>query len=235
MKIRTNFLFFFLFFVINAISYGSIIDNTTVGFTRSLKGKGTIETTEGTLYCKNSEDIVVSIHKPVKQWISFENNVIRIYYPEDSIAFKIISDYPSSFSFFNTFLSVAKEDFGLSDRGYTLSDHEIKEDTLITYWSPSGKLCKTVENLKLIYVNNRIISSEIKKMDGEFILKSSYEKHLDYGGCSFPMEINTMILMDGDTVFEKILYRNLKSGDSLPEEIKNFKIPEDIETREVRW
>ncbi len=221
--------------MLNSASYGFIIDNATVEFTRSLRGKEAEETIEGILYCKSPEEVVVSIHKPVKQWISFENAAIRIYYPEDSIAFKIISDYPGSFSFFNTFLGVMKEDFGLSDRGYTLSDHKIKEDTLITYWKPSGKLSETIENLKLIYVNNRIISSEIKKIDGEFMLKSSYEKHENHGEYSFPMEINTTILMDEDTVFEKIIYKNLNFNDSLPEEVKNFKIPEDIEMREIRW
>lgn len=128
-----------------------------------------------------------------------------------------------------------KEDFGLSDRGYTLIDHKVKEDTLITYWQPSGRLSKTVENLKLVYVNNKMISSEVKKTDGAIVLKSSYEKHLDYGEYSFPMEINTTILMGIDTVFEKITYKNLHFNDSLPEEVKNFKIPKDIETREIKW
>lgn len=128
-----------------------------------------------------------------------------------------------------------KEDFGLCDRGYTLSDHKVKEDTLITYWRPSRRLSKTIENLRLVYVNNKIISSEVKKIDGEFMLKSSFERHLDYGEYSFPMEISTTILMGEDTVFEKIMYKNLYFNDSLPEEVKNFKIPEDIETREIRW
>jgi hypothetical protein len=128
-----------------------------------------------------------------------------------------------------------KEDFGLSERGYILSDHEIKEDTLTTYWKPSGKLSKTVKNLRLIYVNNRIISTEIKKTDGEFMLKSSYGKHVNYSGYSFPMEISTAIFMREDTVFEKIMYKNLTFRDSLPEEVENFNIPEDIETREIRW
>lgn len=167
--------------------------------------------------------------------MSFRNNAVTIYYPEDSIAFKIISDLPASFSFFNTFMNVMKEDFGLSDRGYTLIDHKIKEDTLITYWRPSGRLSEALENLKLVYVNNKIISSELKKTDGALVLKSSYEKHLDYGGYSFPMEINTTMLMGGDTVSEKITYKNLHWGDSLPEEVKNFKIPEGIETREIKW
>ena len=128
----------------------------SVEFTRSLKGKETEETIEGILYCKGPEEIVVSVYKPVKQLMSFRNDTIKIYYPEDSIAFKIISDLPVSFSFFNTFLNVMKEDFGLSERGYTLIDHKVKKDTLITYWQPSGNLSKTVGNLKLVYVNNKI-------------------------------------------------------------------------------
>ena len=193
------------------------------------------EKIDGVLYCKIPEEIIVYIDEPVRQWLSFDNNSIKIYYPEDSVAFKIISGYPVSFSFFNTFLNVLKEDFGLCDRGYTLSAHKIIEDTLITFWKPSERLSKTIENLKLVYISNKIISCEVKKTDGEFMLKSFYGKHFHYGEYYFPMEISTAIFMDEDTIFEEIFYKKPIFNDTFPEEVRNFEIPEDIEIEEIKW
>ncbi|MEJ2567873.1 MAG: hypothetical protein P8Z50_03210 [candidate division WOR-3 bacterium] len=234
-KISAKFLFLLLSLFSSTYSYAHVIRNATVEFTRTLRKGKAEETTNGILYCKIPEEILVYVDEPVCQWLSFENNSIKIYYPEDSIAFKLISSYPVSFSFFNTFLNVMKEDFGLCDIGYILSEHKIKGDTLITFWRPSKRLSKTIENLKLVYINNKIISCEVKRTDGEFMLKSFYREHFNYREYYFPMEISTTIFMDGDTIFETILYKNPVFNGSLPEEVKNFKIPEGIEIEEIKW
>lgn len=221
--------------MLSVTSYGLVIDNVTVEFNRNLKQGTTEETIEGILYCQPPEEVLVSVRKPLTQWISFKNAAIEIYYPEDSIAFKIISNYPVSFSFFGTFLNVVKEDFGLSDRGYSMLKHKIENDTLITYWSPPSFLSETIDNLRLVYIDNRISSSEVKRINGELMLKSSYEKHFQYGEYCFPMEINTEIYIGEDTIFEKILYKNPVFNDSLPDEIENFHIPKGIEVEEVGW
>lgn len=165
----------------------------------------------------------------------FESNTVVIYYPEDSLAFKFISPYPGSFSFFEAFLNVMKEDFGVCDRGYALKKHQIKEDTLITYWNPPYIISKTVEELKLVYFDNKILSSELKKQSGELLLKSSYENHINYGEYSFPQEIRTELFTDKDTIVEEIIYKNSVFNDSLPEEIVGFKIPEKIVIEEIEW
>lgn len=225
--------------VISSISYDAAyalnINSAQVEFTRSFKQKDAEETIEGMLYYRFPEKVLAYIHKPIKQWMSFENNEFIIYYPEDSIAFKFISSYPASFSFFETFLNVMKDDFGVSKRGYSLSDHEIKKDTLITYWNPPKGLSKTIGDLKLVFVANKIASSELKKAAGEPFLKTYYFNHFNYGEYYFPLEISSTLFTDTDTLFEKISYKNPAFNDSLPEEVANFKIPEGIEVEEIKW
>ncbi|MBN1694248.1 hypothetical protein JW879_02460 [candidate division WOR-3 bacterium] len=167
--------------------------------------------------------------------MSFDSNSVIIYYPEDSVAFKFISTYPFSFSFFETFLNVMKEDFGVCDQGYALKKHQTKKDTLTTYWEPPYILSKTIGELKIVYVANRIISSELKKETGELLLRASYREHIDYGEFSFPREINAMLFADKDTIIEKITYNNLVFNDSFPEEVAKFKIPQGIEIEEIEW
>jgi len=128
-----------------------------------------------------------------------------------------------------------KEDFGVCDRGYSLSIHEIKKDTLITYWNPPPLLSKQISSLKLIFVDNRIISSELKKQSGKIFLKASYTNHLNYGEYYFPQEISTTLYTDTDTILEKITYNNPVFNDLLPKEIVNFKIPEGVEIEEIKW
>ncbi len=226
---------FFIFLISPGTSYALIINNATVEFKRNLKQKNNEETIEGFLYYRFPDRVLASIQKPIKQWMSFDSNTVIIYYPEDSIAFKFISSYPVSFSFFETFLNVMKEDFGVCDRGYALKNHQTKNDTLTTYWDPPYILSKTIEGLKLVYVDNRIISSELKKQSGELLLKSSYRNHHNYGEYCFPQEISTTLFTDKDTILEKIIYKNLVFNDSLPGEILNFKIPQGVEIEEIEW
>jgi hypothetical protein len=226
---------FFIFLVSHSTSYALIINNATVEFTRNLKQKNNVETIEGILYYKFPNKVLAYIQKPIKQWMSFDSNAVFIYYPEDSIALKFISPYPVSFSFFETFLNVMKEDFGVCDRGYALKNYQTRKDTLITYWDPPYILSKTSGGLKLVYVDNRIISSELKKQSGTLLLKSSYKNHLNYGEYCFPQEIITELFTDNDTVLETIIYNNPVFNDSLSEEIVKFKIPEKIEIEEIEW
>lgn len=165
----------------------------------------------------------------------FDSNTVLVYYPEDSLAFKFISPYPGTFSFFEAFLNVMKEDFGVCDRGYVLKKHQIKNDTLTTYWDPPYSLSKTIGVLKLVYIDNKIISSELEKESGALLLKSNYEKHFHYGEYYFPQEIRTELFTDNDTILEEIIYKNPIFNDSLPEEIAKFKIPEKIEIEEIEW
>jgi hypothetical protein len=227
-------LFFLLLISYNTV-YGLNINNSRVEFTRDFKQKNIEEKIEGLLYYQFPEKVIVFIHKPICQWMSFENNWILIYYPEDSIAFKFVSPYPVSFSFFETFLNVTKEDFGVCSRGYSLLSHEIKKDTLITYWKPPKGLSERIGDLKLVFVANRIVSSELKKITGEPLLKTSYSDHFNYGEYYFPLGISSMLFSDTDTLFEKISYRNPIFNDSLPEDVINFEIPEGIKIEEIEW
>jgi outer membrane lipoprotein-sorting protein len=227
-------LFFLLLFSYNTV-YALAINNLRVEFTRNFKRKDIEETIEGILYYRFPEKVLAYIYKPIKQWMSFENNEILIYYPEDSIAFKFISPYPVSFSFFETFLNVMKEDFGVCSRGYSLLNHEIKKDTLITYWKPPKEISEKIGELKLVFVDNTIISSELEKTTGEILLKTSYSEHFDYGEYHFPLEISSSLFTDTDTVLEKISFKNPAFNDSLPQEVAKFKIPEGIEVEEIRW
>jgi hypothetical protein len=224
-----------IFIVLYSTSYAFVINNSTVGFKRNLKHKETEEIIEGLLYYQFPEKVLVSVKNPIVQLIYFEDNEIFIYYPEDSLAFKFVSPYPVSFSFFQTFLNVMKEDFGVCGRGYSLLNNEIKKDTLITYWKPPVDLSETIGNLKLVFVENRIISSELKKTNGEFLLETFYSQHFNYGEYYFPLEINSVLFADKDTLFEKISYKNPVFNDSLPEEVVNFKIPPGIKIEEIKW
>ena len=212
-----------------------VVDNITTEFERNLRQETNEETIEGIVYYQFPEKVIASIQKPVKQLILFDNTDVIIYYPEDSIAFKFISPYPVSFSFFETFINILKEDFGVCDRGYTLKKHQTKKDTLITYWNPPQILLKTATELKLVFVKNKIINSELKNKDGEIFLEAEYKNHLNYGEYYFPREINTKLKTEQYTILEKITYKNIIFNDTLPEEIVNFKIPEGVEIEEIRW
>ncbi len=220
---------------LNNTSYATIIKTATIDFTRTIRQRDTEETIEGTFYYRSPKRILASIKKPINQWMSFENNTVLIYYPEDSVAFKLISPYKVSFSFFESFLNAMKDDFGVCDRGYSLEHHETKNDTLITYWNPPQILSKTIGQLKLTHMKNKITASELTNKSGNPLLKATFNNHFNYGTYYFPQEINTVLFTEEDTIFEKITYKNAIFNNYIPKEIANFKIPEGIEIEEIHW
>lgn len=215
--------------------YALVIDNATSEFERNLKQGSNEERIKGRVYYQFPEKVIASVQKPVNQLICFDSNNVIIYYPDDSIAFKFVSPYPVSFSFFETFINIVKEDFGVCDRGYTLKDHRKKKDTLITYWNPPSVLSKTASELKLVYVKNKIIYSELKNKEGKTLLEAEYKNHINFGEYCFPQEINTTLKTEQYSILEKITYKNIIFNDTLPEEIVNFEIPEGVETEEIQW
>jgi len=66
-------------------------------------------------------------------------------------------------------------------------------------------------------------------------LETEYKNHINYGEFYFPQEINTTLKIEQYSILEKIIYNNIIFNDTLPEEIKNFEIPEGVEIEEIRW
>lgn len=232
---RFIFLIFVFSVILNGNVYSQVLQNIRVEFERSFKEGDKEEVVKGIIYYQTPGRVFVIIKDPIKQWMLLEKNELIIYYPIDTLAIRFTTPHPVSLSFFQPFLSVMKDDYGLTGMGFTLYNHRISGDTLSTYWSPPNKLSKVMSNLILVYVADRIACSELKKTDGTTIIKSSFSNHIPYEGGYFPLQISMVRYMGADSTFERIIYRNPQFNISIPLEVRDFKIPSYVEIEEIEW
>lgn len=129
-----------------------------------------------------------------------------------------------------------KEDYGLIEAGYTLVKHEKKGDTIYTYWKPLSKHKKILGIFILgTALKNKIVSAEAQKPDGKVAVKSVYQKHIKFGEKYIPMEVSTEYYDKSDIKKEHIIFSDAKFNPTLPDRILNFKIPDSIPVKEVKF
>lgn len=220
----------------NHYSFCQIIKTISVEFTREYSEDNTKEIIKGKIHYQSPSKTVIKIMDPINQWMILEDKEMLIYYPDDKKAFRIISSQnPFSMPFFQAFIGVVKEDYGLTELGYTMANYETNDNSLISHWNPPKNLSKFLGKIILEFKDNKIIRMELKNTDGKTIIKSLYKNHIFHGATYFPLEISTTTYLNASFTFEKIVYRHLQFNSSLPQDIVDFKIPEDIKVKEVKW
>jgi len=207
-----------------------------VAFCRTYIHNGRTEKVSGVIYYRaKPEKTVVRVKKPLKQWMVLEGEKLEIFYPEERRAFRILGRAPFALPFLQVFLGALREDYGLGELGYVLSNHEVRGDTLFTYWDPSKKLRKISGKFVLAYTEDKIVKAELRGAKGELVSQVLYSDHFPYAGVFLPLHISTVRYAPSDTSYEEIIYRNPLCDLPLPEEVLRFRIPDDVEVEEVRW
>jgi len=189
----------------------------------------------GRIYYIPPAQTVVKIETPIRQWIVYKKNEMLIYNPDENKAFRIIFEYPVSLPFFQAFIGVLKEDFGLSELGYTLSKYERRDASLISIWVPPKQAAPWLGDVTLEYRDNKLICVEFKDSKGKMASKSVYAKHVAFNSTYFPMEISTVYDSSPTATSEFIQLKNSRFNAPLPQDVANFQIPPNVVPREIRW
>ncbi|RKY63049.1 MAG: hypothetical protein DRP99_04855, partial [Candidatus Latescibacterota bacterium] len=105
----------------------------------------------------------------------------------------------------------------------------------ITYWDPPEKLRKTLGKFILAYKGDKLIKTELRDPGGRLLARSLYCDHVPYSGAFLPTRISTVRCSPSDTTYEDVIYTEPKFDLPLPEEVLDFRIPEDVDVEEVRW
>jgi outer membrane lipoprotein-sorting protein len=158
-------------------------------FTKTTNKGHEAEHIEGTLYFEIDHGIVIYVTAPVRQWLVSQKNTLLIYYPDDKYAFRFPMQHTATFSFFQAFLGATSEDFGLSQLGFSLDNNTVRNDTLITVWSPPEHTTGETGAFILKHVGDRIVYAELRNADGTTVSSSCFSSHLKYKTYYFPCDI----------------------------------------------
>jgi len=226
---------FGLVLVANTAVYAQEIQTLALGFSRTVIDGVSIDSTEGQLAFKAPDEVYIHVQDPIEQWMVFYADKVLIYYPQDRKAFELTSENSRSVPFFEAFIGSVKDDFGLSELGFSITDHKITNDTLITIWRPGEDVSGLIGNFTLSYYDNKIVFTEAKDSEGKTITEAYYSNHIRYKNSYFPLKTRIISYHSRGTTVEDINYQDPKFNEDLPPAVQSFKIPSDIETKRIEF
>lgn len=225
-----------LLLALNSVTHGSQkVDTISLKFERKVVQNDSTETAKGIAYYQAPQKVFIDVQDPVSQIMLVNGEVMLIYYPVEKKAFRIKAKGAIPMPFIQGILSVMKDDYGLTEMGYTLTKHEKKGDTLYTYWDPPEKLKENMGKFILGTANGILVYAEARKSKGKATAKSFYSKHIELAGKQFPLEVRSEIVDGNSRMEESVSYSDVKLNISLPDRVTGFKLPDSVPVEEVEW
>lgn len=218
-----------------ALPTNKLPDTISLKFERKVIQNESTEIIKGTAYYQAPHRIFLEVNHPLKQIMLVEKNVLTIYYPIEKRAFRINSKGPIPMPFVQAILSSMKDDYGLSEMGYTLEKHKKKGDMLCTFWNPPKAQKKRMGRFILGTKDGLLTYAEALDPKGKTVIKSFYKKHVEFNGKHFPLESVSEIKNGSNFSKEYVTYSDVKFNNALPDEAINFRIPDSIPVKEIEW
>lgn len=82
-------------------------------------------------------------------------------------------------------------------------------------------------------MDNRLITVELRKRDGQLIAITRYANHVECGSVKFPLQVFSERFHDNYQ--ERVVYSNPQFDVELPAEIIDFQLPADVDLKVVEW
>lgn len=210
-------------------------DTLSLNFERKVAQGDSTEIIRGVAHYQSPQKLFIEVKHPINQIMIIDGETMLIYYPLEKKAIRYKTKTQIPIPFVQTIISIVKDDYGLTEMGYTLKKRKTEDNTVYTYWDPPRELKKHLGSFILGITNERLVYVEAKNPRGKTIAKSSYKKHIEIMGKFIPMEIHTDIYDETKIKAEDVLYSNVKLNIPLPDDVVKFKLPENISVKDVEW
>ena len=210
----------------------------SLDWTRELTENNQTEQIAGTLhYDVQASRVVVEVVQPLKQIMIVTDNVLEIYYPIEKQAFRFTSEGRIPLPFVESIIRSTQAAYGLTAIGYRLDRHDIIDEVLYTYWAPPKKAEAELGSVILGMRDDKLISMDVKNPKGYIIATSRYQHHTKIGTHYIPLTLTAITYGEKSEVLqhEQVIYSNPEVNRDPPHAILNFRIPESVEVKAVKW
>jgi hypothetical protein len=175
--------------------------------------------------------IILKVAKPILQWIDIRQNETMLFYPDDKKCLRLSSQQGNFVNFINTFLAAVYDDYNLTKQGYTLAETVFKGDTLYSFWNTD----KAQIRFTLIHKQNRLLQVIGSDEDHDLSTSVTFTNHLVFAGRYYPARMDFFQKYRDQTSREAVNLFGLIFNQPMPEAIKNFKIPDNVECKTLEW
>ena len=226
---------FLTFVLCCAPGFCQTVETLIVDFTKKTTFRQEEELIRGTLYFQAPEDVIIKVVEPAEQWNIFQGQDLLIYYPSEQKAFRFISRNRLMVPFAQSFIGLLREDFGLSDAGFLLTEHRKRANILITVWTPPRSLRSYVSEARVGIQDVHPLFLEFYDPQGNLLTRVTYLEYRNDLDPSFPGRTLIYQRSTDMEVRDDIRYFNHRINKLLPMEITDFALPKDVAVEELKW
>ena len=202
-----------------------------------IENERVIDSYSGSLFSSNGF-LFVDIKSPIHQYFIIQDSKTILYYPDEKRGVSISNNSFPVIPFYHALLAFTLEDFGLSEKGYMLDSTSVDstEKIITAYWSPQENLLKHSQKTVITIKNNIIIKVESFDNLGAVFSTINFSKFITLQNHLLPTkitfeEINTRNIF----IHEEIIFTEVLINEPLPEKIIGFRLPDNVEIKEVEW
>jgi hypothetical protein len=227
MKIRIFILILCLFSIAYSLTTGSVI------YFEYQKERNENKLETALVYYEHSKASYMFITDPVIQNIKMIPDRLLYFYPEKNTA--LIMNNPDAViatSPVQLFINTGSEDQGLSSLGFSLTSHELRQDTLVKTWEIKGKKKKEYIRIDVFSKELHIMKTRSYDADNLLIKEVNFSNWIKVKNYLYPLEIE---IRENDLI-DHYRFWNIKQMENLPDSIINeFHLPENCEVYEYTF
>ena len=205
--------------------------NTITGsFELSVSRGSVAEVSSGVIYCVQNESLKLAVTSPENQWMFFEGDTLKIYYPNTNSGLRIPTITGKvTLPVFQLAVNAGTEDAGLVEAGYQLKATTVSGDSIIAVWASPEIARNVLGDLTSVYIQDSLMSIVGTNADGDIILQQSYSDWVVHKGRLFPCRVISRNTGGDIELTESIIFENVIMGSELPSEAKKMMIPNDAD------
>jgi hypothetical protein len=223
-------LFFVLFGSGNA---GNLLMTTlTADFVKVERQKEINDTVRGTLYYFSGR-MVITIHSPITQYMLIDSMQTLIYNPSEHAGIKINHKAGAFLPFFHTFAGFFKGNQVVPQVNFKVKESVKKGDSLYSQWIPRDYTTAFKGRFETVYCNDRPVRATTYDKKGAVIGLMTFDQDTLINGTDIPLTIATLTPSRSGPVSESVKFRNVLLNKAIPFAIENFKIPSDVQVKEL--
>jgi hypothetical protein len=187
----------------------------------------------GMVFYNLYEGMFMQVLEPVNQRVRMNPEKFIYYYPNENIAMLMNNRNGTLASTpIQLFLNTGSEDLGLSNIGFSLQEHLIRQDTLIKIWELKGKKKREYIHIDVYIHDKQVFKTESYDGNEKLIKKVEYYNWKELNNYFYPMQLR----INENEVWKEYNFYNLTKLDTIPDSVyQAFKLPEDCDIYEYTW
>lgn len=192
------------------------------------------DTVMGNFWFFDKHRIILNVDHPLDQRMEIDGKVILIYYPGDKRAFRITCETPVLLPIVPGLVAALKPDGGLGGLGYEMWGYRSSADTVYSFWKHPS-LQDDSNRCELAHVDHSLVQVRLDMPEKQHETVIEYSDFVLVRDVRFPTSIFNRNV-DGKTITTEWVYLGALEADlEIPDSIRQFRIPPEIEIEERKW